>query len=333
MMIDNVVFDIDGTLTDRATGLISDATYDAIKQLQKIGLRIIIATGRPFFEVNKNMLKRINPSAIILNNGRIVMDQAYEVLYDEPIPETTTSVLLDYIKTKQWDCAVHLKEYTAVLKGESIQNVISGITFNISKIKVNQKLLNSESIYNIMVKIETKEELENLRLTFPDLNVESFFENFYDIYPKGCDKSTGIELILKKIRSNWSRTLVFGDGLNDRQMLTKAGFSYVMMDGHDDLKKIKGIEITKNANQNGIVIALLKLGLVEHKDHRHGWVRFKHRFTCTSLRYTFPISIFLFIAVLYDLIRQSINNQTYMYIFLSIAFLIYSITFYCKEVE
>ena len=52
MMINHVVFDLDGTLTDRNTGNIPKSTLEAIDQLKKRGITIILATGRPYYEID-----------------------------------------------------------------------------------------------------------------------------------------------------------------------------------------------------------------------------------------------------------------------------------------
>ena len=324
-MIDIFVFDIDGTLTDRRNGEIPDSIDDAIKQLKSHKNTIIIATGRPPFEVSSEIKRRLQPDAIVYNNGKLVTDAQGKVLHEDPIEETLLKSSLERIHKLSWDCGLHLRDHTLILKGTSIQQKIFDLTGKKAKARMAKNESINEPVFNIMVHVEDQQALDDFLCDFPTFKAEAFAPHYYDLYPHGVTKAAGVEVVLKLKHATWSRVMAFGDNLNDLEMLKKAYYGFMMEDGHPDLKKEKGLHVAKASSEDGIVKALMKHGLIEHADNRFDWIRFKHRFVTTLMRYTLPISGFLMISVLYDQMRGAFSATTGTNLVLSLILLSSSI--------
>ncbi len=316
-MIDIVVFDIDGTLTDR-NGAIPSSVDDAVKQLKSHKTTVLIATGRPPFEVSPDIKKRLNPDAIVYYNGSLVMDGQGNVLHEKPLDEPLLSAALDRIHELGWDCALHLRENTLVIKGTSIQQKIVDITGKRPKPIIAKNRMVTEPVFNIMVHVNDPIELEPFLKDFPQLKAEAFAPEFYDLYLADVNKATGIEHILKRKNASWNRVMAFGDNINDIGMLKKAYYGIIMENGHPDLHQVKGLHMTQSSDNDGIANALMKFGLIEHSDNRMDWIRFKHRFQTTMVRYTLPISFFLLISVIYDQMREKFTATTWTNLILGV---------------
>lgn len=330
-MINVAIFDMDGTLTSKDNNEIPVSTLESLNQLKKQNIKIIVATGRPLYGFDKNVMKKIGADAYVLNNGRIVMDDKNQKLFDEPIDSDFLNKTINIINDLNLDYGLHLENETLVLRGTSIQNVIKKITSKIDHVRKTSKLPEHLKAYNIMVRIPNKEIIDLFKENIPNCIVEEFSPEFYDIYPNNKDKSVGIKFLLTKFRTNWSNTIAFGDGLNDECYLSKSANAFCMADGHDDLKNIKGIEIAPASKDLGIEKILIKKGLIEFNNHAHGWVRFKHRFIMTNLRYTLPISFFLLLFFVYDFLISNLNTISYSNLILSFIFLGMSFNLYSKE--
>lgn len=321
MMTDIVVFDIDGTLTDRRDGSIPASVDDAIKQLKHHKNTIIIATGRPPFEVSEELKRRLKPDAIVYNNGKLVMDASGKILHEDPIDEELLSSVLERIYDLGWDVGLHMRDHTLILKGTSIQQKIHDMTGKKAKVLMSKSRVTSGPVYNIMVHVEDNAELSAFLIDFPQLKAEAFETDYYDLYPTGITKASGIEVVLKIKHTLWTKVMAFGDNLNDLEMLKKAYYGILMEDGHPDLQLEKGLHLTKASGENGIALALMKFGMIEHADNRFDWIRFKHRFMTTLMRYTLPISGFLMISVVYDQMRGAFSATTWTNLVLSIILL------------
>lgn len=324
-MIDILVFDIDGTLTDRHSGEIPGSIDRAIKHLKSHKKTILIATGRPLFEVGNDIRSRLQPDGIVSYNGKLVVDATGKVYVDQPIDPEYLKTVLDEIISLGLDHAVHLRDKTIILKGTSIQKHMQAVTKKPSKFVKVQSGPVTEPVYNIMIHTDDDAPIAQLKEKFPDLVIEAIIPGFYDLYPSGNSKATGVEAILRRMGASWNRVMAFGDNINDLEMLKKAFYGIVMEDGHPELKKQKGLHVTHASGQDGILKALLKYGLIDHDDNRLDWTRFKHRFISTMVRYTLPISGFLFISTVYDSMRGAWSSTTWTNLVLAVILLGYSI--------
>jgi len=328
MMINTAVFDLDGTLTDRSTGDIPSTTIDAVQQLKKQGLVVILATGRPYYEIDPILINQIDADYVVSLNGRVLYDRKGKLLSHQPIDSKIAQDVIEYARNNGFEHGVHTLDKTIILAGNSIQEQIENVTKRPCNLSRSSKLNDSTQVYNIMLKIEDDKQLEALKIEFPDLIVETFGSIFYDVYTKDADKRVGVENVFKLIKGQWSKTIVFGDGANDICVANQASIAYAMGDSHPELLKVKDVRVTNKSDEEGIPIALRKVGLIEYSDHRHGWVRFKHRFTTTSLGSVLPIAFFLLLAFGYDQFLMDLPGQSLSFLGLGSISLFYSIYLY-----
>ena len=75
---------------------------------------------------------------------------------------------------------------------------------------------------------------------------------------KGINKGVAISEVQELLNIDYNETMVFGDYLNDLEMMSSAYHSYAMANAHDDLKKAARY-IAKSNDDNGVVQAIKKL--------------------------------------------------------------------------
>lgn len=330
-MINLAIFDMDGTLTSKKDNQIPESTYQALEQLKKQNIKVVVATGRPIYGFDKDVMKKIGADAFVLNNGRIVLDNNNQKLFDEPIASDFLNTTLDLINQFELDYALHLEHETIMVRGDSIERVINTITSKTDHVRKVKKLPENLKTYNIMVHILDTKQKDDFLKKLPNAVIEEFYPGFYDIYPNDMDKSIGLKFLLNKYNTNWSNTIAFGDGLNDYCYLSKSHNAYRMEDGYTQLKEIKGISIAPPSSENGIEKILIKNGLIEYADKSHGWIRFKHRFVMTNMRYTLPISFFLLLFYVYDNMISNTNTMSYLNLVMSFIFFGMSVNVYLKR--
>ena len=79
-----LVLDIDGTLRPHGEPRVPKENVDALRTVQKAGVKLVIATGRCRAEIPAKMLRGIRPDYWICAAGAQVEDAAGTALYTQP---------------------------------------------------------------------------------------------------------------------------------------------------------------------------------------------------------------------------------------------------------
>ena len=83
-------------------------------------------------------------------------------------------------------------------------------------------------------------------------------EIWLDITAKGINKGVAIEEVQDLLNIKHEETMVFGDYLNDLEMMSSAYHSYAMENAHDDLKKVARFRAKSN-DESGVVHAIKEI--------------------------------------------------------------------------
>lgn len=81
-----------------------------------------------------------------------------------------------------------------------------------------------------------------------------------DITSKKANKGFAVKKIQELLKIKYEETMVFGDYLNDVEMMKSAFYSFAMENAHKDLKKVSRF-ITKSNNDNGVVDTIKEVAL------------------------------------------------------------------------
>ncbi|MEO7768325.1 MAG: HAD hydrolase family protein, partial [Ferruginibacter sp.] len=79
-----------------------------------------------------------------------------------------------------------------------------------------------------------------------------------DLSHKLANKGRAIEVLQKKFGIDFEETMVFGDYLNDLEMMQQAAFSFAMENAHPDIKKVSRF-VTKSNEDHGVTVVLLEM--------------------------------------------------------------------------
>jgi HAD superfamily hydrolase (TIGR01484 family) len=70
----------------------------------------------------------------------------------------------------------------------------------------------------------------------PDVDLVRWHKYSMDVIPSGGSKAEGIRTILKHLGIDPMEAAAFGDGLNDKEMLSYVGMGIAMGNAHEELK-------------------------------------------------------------------------------------------------
>jgi Cof subfamily protein (haloacid dehalogenase superfamily) len=249
-----VFFDIDGTLVNEEKQIPAD-TIEAVKELQKRGTPVVIATGRaPYFF--QPICERLNVHSYVSLNG------AYVVFEDQPIYKKTIAhasleALVNHAAKHNHSLIFqgHEAFYT---NSESHPFVLEAV----SSLKVDLPGYDSEfwkksDIYQVFLLCQAEDE----HLYVPDLRMIRWHRTAMDVLPLDGSKALGITAMLEYLNIAPEEAVAFGDGLNDIEMLKYVGLGIAMGNSCEELKPYADF-ITTDVDANGIRNGLRYAGLL-----------------------------------------------------------------------
>lgn len=252
-----VFFDIDGTLFDGQKRLVQSAQY-AIKQLQKNGIIVAIATGRSPFMCNE-LRAELGVETLISFNGSYVVHKN-KLIYKSPL-ETKRLQELDRLARENNHPLVFLDEkahYTNVLDHEGIATSLGGLHMDYPEFEPDFYLKNE--VYQTLLYCGEAEELK-YKQSCDSFDYVRWHELAIDVLPKGGSKAKGIEYVLDELQIEKEAAVAFGDGLNDIEMLEYVGTGVAMGNGQEETKRIADY-VTTDVEEDGIMNGLKHLGLI-----------------------------------------------------------------------
>ena len=258
-------FDIDGTIIPYGKA-IPESTINTIKELQKRGNTIFLATGRRYCEINNLMNELDIRNAICAAGGTIVINN--KIVYEEFLPKTVLKDLLfDCRKTNTILVSLSNRQCYTSYKGKRLHpylfllNLISKFPFfrvgsvnsNIISPYLNITYLDDEDFLNM----PTQKVLFYNRSILKKINCapNCILYNSIIFWVMELNfKEKGIKYIQNKFNLNDSSIVVFGDGKNDIGMFKQYTNSIAMGNSCKILKSLASF-ITKNCDDDGIEYA------------------------------------------------------------------------------
>lgn len=260
-----IALDLDGTLLN-SKRIISKAHRDILKELDELGIEIIIATGRGLSSALK-VTKDLNfHYTIVSNNGAIAVDENRNVLFTETIEKEVLEFIRKEFKGIERGPFVHIDDEEIFLlipensndsyADYSVQRKNQWTTFNKYSLKDN--------ILSIVLFGKEEDLTRNLELLdqFPQVttHISRAFEKgqiLLEIQNKKAEKAIGIEHLLKLKNLTLMDCIGIGDDNNDISMIQECGFGIVMKNG-TELMKSKADLVTEFTNDEDGVAKILR---------------------------------------------------------------------------
>ena len=273
-----VAVDMDGTLLDNKLEIMPK-TKQAIIELQKNGIKLIIATGRALEAVKKYFpeikIKEYG-GFVISGNGAIIYDPVKDEIIDRDYMsiEEAREILKRVRNFRIFpfyreDGIMYMENYDRFLEANDEKSELihleevraRGGAFTISEHddlseSINKPIMklmaagSSDYIWNNLALINKKiEPVAQAMVTLP--NVIEFAKN-------GVSKCKAIE----KLGIDPDHLMAFGDSLNDFQMIEFAKYGIAMGNAMQPLKDI-AFDTTSSNVDEGIYKALVKYGLIK----------------------------------------------------------------------
>ena len=249
-------FDIDGTLTDRNTGIIVPSALEAIEKLKAAGHFVAIATGRAAYKA-KNFAKDNGFMHMVCNGGHgIYLDG--QVVENRPLDYEKALAVYHEARALGYGIYTAIDDSNRVYANDFLFHEQAGSRKEPSVYIIDEKFAPETTghIFKMYVSIPEEEEA---RLTTRKALGHLRFEKEYLMFQPDAKKE-GILRMLELTGGQPEDVVVFGDDYNDLCMFDPAFFCVAMGNGCEELKQ-KADFVTRDNTADGIYYAC----------ETHGW--------------------------------------------------------------
>lgn len=256
-----VFFDIDGTLVKR-DGTIDDSTKQAISFLQEKGIEVVLATGRNYKKTIE-VAAQLAIDSYISYNGSYVVHKG-KVLHKHTIPHERVDEFLNDVSQNNGAAACFGldKDYYTDIHHPIVQlaNDVHVSNEPLQSIERNE----IKDVIGMVLYAHSSEEVTRYKERFLDLSFVQWntLQHCCDISLLNISKATGVQHILKHLSIPKEKAIAFGDGDNDKEMLSYVGLGVAMGNAAPSLLTYSDRQ-TSHVEESGVYHGLKQIGLLD----------------------------------------------------------------------
>lgn len=255
-----IATDMDGTLLDSKKKLPKDF-HNVFQQLQSRGILFAAASGRQFYNLQNEFLSIKDEMVFIAENGSYVVYKGKDILVQELDKEVVRDLIM---------MARKIPNAYTILCGKKqayIEDTTPAFTEHVNM------YYDRQAVVDDLTKVEDD---QFLKIAICDLagseqNSYTYFKHlenelqvkvsgsiWLDLSHKLANKGRAIKALQQALNISFDETMVFGDYLNDLEMMTEGYFSYAMENAHEDIKTASRF-ITSANDDSGVMKVLEKM--------------------------------------------------------------------------
>ncbi len=262
-----LALDVDGTLLN-SDNQISERTLATLIKIQQMGIRIVLASGRPTYGLLP-LAKQLGMGSyggyiISYNGGQIINANNGEILFERRInPE-----MLPFIEKKADKGGFPMFTYH---DDELIANTADNVHI-IKEAELNNLKLIVEPELSITIDFapckcviasDDEEALKDLEEHWKkrlsgSMDVYRSEKFFLEVVPCGIDKATTLAALLEILSIPNSEVIAIGDGVCDVSMIQSAGLGIAMKNAQHSVKACAD-HVTESNDDDGVAIILDKV--------------------------------------------------------------------------
>lgn len=265
-MIRILAIDIDGTLLNSNSAL-ETKTIEALRELEEIGVRIVLNSGRVFSSVMyyANQISK-NP-VIIANNGAILGTDYDNTIKSYPLEDEVVDRLYNLSKENKLDFHFYDLDtyYSDTFNERKLKHLLKNpivfgdysVNLSISENPLKDLRDKNHKAYKFQIN-GVSEDDEIVKIIKDEFNDKLYFTSsingVVEMMTKNVSKLETLREFARITGLKTSNIAAIGDGLNDYEMLSGSEISFAMRNGKDELKEIANYVVSDN-DSGGIIEA------------------------------------------------------------------------------
>ncbi|MBS6509004.1 MAG: HAD family phosphatase [Paraclostridium bifermentans] len=267
-MVKLIATDMDGTLLNGNHEIPKDFK-DTINALKEKDVMFAISTGRNYLDISYKFDDYKDELLFICENGTGIYYKD-ECIYSKFLEKDTIKQLVEL--GREVDNAYPMLCGTKGLyleDEEALEQLNVLFPMNVPVTKVDSLLDVEDGIFKVNMFDLTDAETNSYKI-FKNANIDGVTltpsgKYWLDMSSFGTNKGLAIKKVQDMFDIDYKETMVFGDHLNDLEMMKSAYYSYAMKNGHDDVKEIANFE-TKYTNEECGVTKTIKEEVLQAKE-------------------------------------------------------------------
>lgn len=286
-LVNLIAIDLDGTLLNNENR-VSSENIRAIQHAKKLGIEVVIATGRAHFDVQTIFQETGVKTWIIGANGATIHNPEGKLVYSAPIEKNTALHILQWLEEENYYYEVFTQE--AILTPNNGRQLLeiemdrlksANPETDIKTLKQAAKKQYSQTgfkfihsydeisdpsidVYNILAFSFHEEKLKNGWEKYKDtenLTIVTSANHNFELEHREASKG----IALKKLADQWDismeKVAAIGDSMNDMSMMQVVGKKIAMGNARQEIKDISN-EITLTNDEDGVAHIIYKLASI-----------------------------------------------------------------------
>ncbi len=259
-MIKLIVTDLDGTLLDDQK-TVDPSFWEIHRKLVDRGVIFIAATGRQYYKIEKLFSNILEDIILLAENGTYVKHNEKELMVNELDIESARMFIKKGRGVKNTDLILCGKN--SAYCENTYDAFVKDARQYYERFQVVDDLLKVE---DTILKVTLWDKLNAEKNAYPHF---SSFEKDYKIAVAGdvwlditsdtASKGFALKKIQQDLNIQFEETLIFGDYLNDADMMSAGYYSYAMKNAHPRIRELSRFITQYDNNNNGVVRTIEKL--------------------------------------------------------------------------
>ena len=260
-----IVLDLDGTLTNEKKE-ITPKTYDALMKAQELGVKVVLASGRPTFGIMPLaiQLPLADHDGYILayNGGKSISCHTGETIYNKVLAPELVPILYDEAKaagmeiltyqgegiaaTRKKDKYVLHEAFINKMPVEQYDDFPRQVEFPINKCLI---VGDPKPLHQLELRLATK--MQGRILVYRSSGF------FLECVPIGIEKSQSLARLIASLGITRQEMIAIGDGYNDKGMIEYAGLGVAMANASTEVQDAADY-ITYSNEEDGVAHVIEK---------------------------------------------------------------------------
>lgn len=258
-MIKLIVTDMDGTfLNDNHE--IDDRFWSIFEEMKSRGIMFAVASGRQYFNLLENFDSIKDDILFVAENGTLVMFKEKE-LFSNCMAKEDVKHALEKLKDIQNIGVVLCGKQTAY-----IEDTEPEFLHEVSKYYHRREVVKDlGEVQEEIIKIAIYDFIDAETNCYPYIKGDSdrykivvSGKHWVDIMHRNSNKGEAIKELRKIFRFEKNEIAVFGDYLNDYDMMLEVEHSFAMENAHPEIKRIAKYSAKSN-NESGVVEGIIEI--------------------------------------------------------------------------